>query len=80
MKNRTDRHLRRVNRHGDMHWPNRGDTVFILTGSGRVVGIKWTGSDKQRDRMDFLGVYKTIDEAKEAYTLIRELCQRRASS
>lgn len=46
-------------------WPQVGDTIFRLNSGGDIIEQRWTDSEKQKKCREFLGVYRTREEAEE---------------
>ena len=47
----------------DWKWPMKGNDVWLINSQGQPIYQRWTDSEKQNRKRDFLGVYRTKEEA-----------------
>lgn len=52
-------------------FPKYGEQIWHINSKGHVTEGKWTSSEKQVAKMEFLGIYKTKEAAKAALVEIR---------
>ena len=54
-------------------FPKVGDMFYRINSRGEILEQYWTDSQKQKDSMAFMGVFKTLDEAKAKRDKVLEL-------
>lgn len=54
-------------------WPKTRDIYYYIT-DGQISTSQWYGVYIDKDRRDFLGVFKTKEEAERKLSLIKALC------
>jgi len=52
-----------INQMNNNNFPQIGDTVFLFNSQGDSNEVIWTNTKKQNRKRDFLGVFRTKEEA-----------------
>lgn len=61
---------------GKEEWPQWGDWYWYLGTRGSMSKMSWGGNTIDCETRDFLGIYRTEDEAEEMREKIREFVRR----
>lgn len=54
-------------------WPQNGDTYWYVTASSRPTQDTWHGDEYDTGMRDFLGIFRTEQEAKDRAALVKRI-------